>query len=146
MDSRWEQLLAQKPVPLVEALLEEVSKLLARDLTRWPLPVESVDPQTANPFQELLAPDARRPGAAVFHEAFRLAGWELTRELLASDEYMRHERYLEHGVAPHERTALLFVSRWLMEQLLALGEATSGRVKRADLVRCLEKTAARTRV
>jgi hypothetical protein len=139
MPSRWEQLLEQKPVPLLEALLEQVAKLLSRELARWPLSISELDDSTSGSMETFLQADSVRPGAAVFSEALRLAVWELQREPDALDDYMRNRRYLEQGVAPPERGALLFVTRWLVEQMLALSEATEGRVRRPDLVRCLEQ-------
>ncbi len=142
MASRWERLFDQKPVPLLDALVEEVAKLLSRDLLVWPLPVESLDAVTGGGVAPFLAADSVRPGDAVFQEAFRLARWELEREVDAVDAYLRSRRYLELGVGPHERAALLFVTRWLIEQLLDLAETTRSRVRRPELVRCLERTAA----
>lgn len=139
MPSRWDFVFDLKPIPLVDHLLEEVAKLVARDLARWPLPVQELDADTGRTFAALLLPDARRPADAVFHEAFRLARWELERDLEASAEYMRNRRYLEHGITESDRRALLFVSRWLVEQLLSLNEATSGRIKRPQLVDCLDR-------
>ena len=52
---------------------------------------------------------------------------------------MRNKRYLEHGLAPTDRLALLFLNRWLVEQMLGLGEATEGRVNRRLDVQCLDR-------
>jgi hypothetical protein len=139
MASRWDHLFESKPVPLVEHLLEEVSRLLAKDLATWPPPVQEVDLGTTSPaFAELLSGEQPRPAPAVYAEALRLARLELEREVEAYDDYMRNKRYLERGLAPTDRTALLFLDRWLVEQMLALGEATEGRIKRPHMVRCLD--------
>src|SRR4051794_26188558 len=99
MPGRWEQLLDQKPVPVLEALLDEVAKRLSGDLARWPLPVEDVDTASLGSFAPLLSPEVPPPGAPLFREAFRLARWELERALDAMDDYLRNRRYLERGVA-----------------------------------------------
>jgi hypothetical protein len=130
MPSRWDRILDARPVPLVDHLLDEVAKLVTQDLVQWPLPFHELDPAAARPFEEVLAPGRPRPSHAVFAESFRLARWELERETAAYDEYMRNKLYLQHGVAAGDRQALLFVSRWLVEQLLALGESTSSRINR----------------
>jgi hypothetical protein len=140
MASRWDTLLDQKPVPLVDHLLEEVARLLAKDLARWPLPVESLDLDTGGRFAELLAPDSRRPDPQTFAEAFTLARWELERDLDASAEYFRNRRWMDLGLPEDARWPLLFISRWLVEQLLSLREYTHSRVTRAQLVDCLERT------
>lgn len=138
MPSRWDYLFERKPVPLMEHLLEEVARLVAKELARWPPAVE-LDEATGARFAPLLGPDAPRPAPEVFREAFRLARWELQRELEAYDDYLRNRRWLERGLAPGDRLALELISRWLLEQLLALGEATEGRVNRRLMLDCLER-------
>ena len=78
---------------------------------------------------------------AVFSEARRLARWDLERATDAIDDYFRNRRYADAGIPDADRPALHLVSRWLVEQLLSLGEATGGRVKRADLVAVLDRLA-----
>lgn len=139
MPSRWDHLFEARPGPLVEHLLEEVARLLVKDLAHWPPPVHEVDALTAPPaLAALLSGEHPRPGGAVYREALHLARLELQRELEAYDDYVRNKRYLERGLAPTDRAALLFLDRWLVEQMLALGESTQGRLKRPQLVRCLE--------
>lgn len=145
MPSRWDHLFDLKPVPLVDHLLEEVAKLLARDLQSWPPPVQELDLDTGGAFAPLFTEARPRPSPAVYAEALRLADWELAREFDAYDEYMRNKRYLERGLAPDERLPLLFLGRWLTEQMLGLGEATEGRVKRAHMRDCLGRLGARLR-
>jgi hypothetical protein len=141
MSSRWERLLEQKPIPLAEHLLEETARLLSAELRHWPLPVGEVEPGTGRALEPLLGADARRPQEAVFRAALRLTRWDLERAHDAYDDYMRNRRYLEEGITEGERPALLFISRWLLEQLLALSEATGGRVKRSALVSILDRLA-----
>ena len=142
MASRWELLLERgaKPIPLIDHLLEEVAKLLAKDLARWPLPVEELDLETGGPFASLVTGEAQRPDARVFDEAFRIARWELERELDASSDYFRNRRWRERELPDDARTPILFISRWLVEQLLSLREYTHSKVTRAQLIDCLERT------
>jgi hypothetical protein len=139
MPSRWDLLLDKKPVPIVEHLLDEVAKLLAADLAKWPLPVVDLDPDAGRMFAPLLEPGSRRPEEAVFQEAFRVARWELEREIDASAEYFRNRRYTERGLPEGARTPILFISRWLVEQLLSLREHTQSRISRPQLVHCLDR-------
>ena len=141
MTSRWDRLLDQKPVPLADHLLAEAARLLGQELQRWPLPVAEVDPATGADLAPLLRSDARRPPEAVFREALRLVRWDLAREHGAYDDYVRNRRYAEQGIAEADRPALLFVSRWVLEQLFALSEATGGRVNRAALARVVDGVA-----
>lgn len=139
MSDRWERILEQKPIPLEQHLLDEAARLLLADLGRWPLPIEGIDPLTGGDVAALLAPDAPAPGPAVFPAALRLVRWELGREHEAYDDYMRNRRYLEVGIAERDRPVLLLVSRWVLEQLLALSEATGGRVSRRALLGVVER-------
>lgn len=140
MASRWDLILEQKPIALIDHLLEEVAKLLSKDLREWPLPVQELDLDTGGAFASLFEPDARRPDARVFEEAFTVARWELQRELDASSDYFRNRRWMERELPETARTPILFISRWLVEQLLSLREYTQSRVSRAQLLDCLERT------
>ena len=137
--SRWDLLLERKPVPLIEHLLDEVAKLLAADLQRWPPPIVDLDPAAGRKFAPLLEPGSRRPDDAVFEEGFRVARWEIEREIDASAEYFRNRRWMERGLGEDARMPILFISHWLVEQLLSLREHTHSRVSRAQLVDCLER-------
>jgi len=146
MPSRWDHLFDLKPVALLDHLLEEVAKLLAKDLQRWPPPVEELDLDTGGAFAPLFTEARPRPAPAVYTEALRLTRWELERETEAYDDYMRNKRYLERGLAPDDRLPLLFLSRWLTEQMLGLGEATEGRVKRKHMLQGLDLLESRLRL
>jgi hypothetical protein len=139
--SRWDRLLDQKPIPLREHLLAEVTRMLTRELEAWPLAIGELDLATGRPFSDLLSGEAPRPGPAVFAEARRLARWDLERSTDAVDDYFRNRRYADAGLADPDRPALLLISRWLVEQLLSLGEATHGRVNRAEMVAVLDQLA-----
>lgn len=139
MSDRWERLLDQKPVPLQRHLIDEAARLLLAELGRWPLPIQEVDALTGVGVAELLALDAPRPSRAVLLSALRLARWELGREHDAYDDYMRNRRYQEVGLSERERPLLLLISRWLLEQLLTLSEATGGRVDRRALLEVVER-------
>jgi len=136
----WDFIHDRKPKPLREHLLDEFAARLSADLKTWPLPVGELDPTLGAKWAHLLAPESVRPSPMVFEQGFRLARWELERQLDALDEYMRNERWLEAGISPPEKQALLFVSAWLVEQLLALSESTEGRIDRRGLVECLDRT------
>jgi hypothetical protein len=139
VSERWERILDQKPVSLQEHLLDEAAKLLVAELRQWPLPVEEVDEQTGAGIAELFAPDAPRPSPAVLAAALKLARWDLEREHEAYDDFMRNRRYQDAGITERERAVLLFVSRWLLEQLLALSDATDGRVDRPALLELVDR-------
>jgi len=139
MGSRWDRLLDTKPVPLLEHLLAEVARLLATELRGWPLPVEELDMATGRAFAGLLSGDAPRPPDAVFREALHLARWDLERATDAVDDYFRNRRYLQAGLSEADRPALLLVSRWLVEQLLSLGEASPGKVGRKEMASVLRR-------
>ncbi|MDQ3263944.1 MAG: hypothetical protein M3Y59_09815 [Myxococcota bacterium] len=139
MTSRWDKILESKPVPIFEHLIEEVSKLLAKDLESWPPPIQELDLATGSSFQELFAPDYAQPLPVAYREAFQLARWNLTHQLDAYDDYMRNQRWLARGLPSTAKLELLFLSRWLEEQMHGLSESTSGRVKRKQMLEILEK-------
>ncbi len=139
MGNRWERLLDTKPIPLLEHLLEEVARRLTAELRAWPLPVQEVDVATGRSFAGLLSGDVPRPPEAAFRQALRLACWDLERATDAVDDYFRNRRYLEVGLTEADRPALLLVSRWLVEQLLSLGEASPGRVRRPEMASILRR-------
>ena len=146
MPSRWDYLLETKPVRIIDQLQEEVAKLLAKDLAKWPPPVEEIDLDIGRAFAPIFLEAPKRPSPAVYDEAMRLAHWELAREFDAYDDYMRNKRYLERGLAPTDRLALLFLNRWLVEQMLGLGESTEGRVSRPIMRKILDKVQSRMRL
>ncbi|MFL5319193.1 MAG: hypothetical protein ACJ790_06015 [Myxococcaceae bacterium] len=139
MASRWDHLLETKPIPLLEHLKDEVAKLLAKELANWPPPMEELDPAFLQKNAQLFEPGAQRPKDLVYVEAFRLTRWEMERNVDAVDDYMRNSRFVERGLEPTDKSALLVLSRWLTEQMLALSESTNGRTKRKDLIEILDR-------
>jgi len=140
MSSRWDRLLDLKRLTLVDALMTEAAKTLAEELLRdWPPAVEGLDVDTGREFSALFAVGAQRPPSAAFREGLRLARWDLQRDFDAYDDYVRNRRWAEQGLDDEQKTALLFLSRYFVEQMLSLGEATDGRVKRKDMVVALER-------
>ena len=136
MPSRWEHLLERKPIPIIDHLVEEVSKLFAESMRAWPLEVDDAEPATL----ALLVAHPKRPDDALFREAFRLARWDLGREFEAFDDYIRNMRFVEMGVPVDSRPLLLFLSRFMTEQALGLNEATEGRIDRRRMLQVLERT------
>ncbi len=138
--SKWDLVLGSRPVPIVEHLLDEAAKLFAKDLAVWPPAVDAFDATTGAALVELLAHEPPPPDAKLYAEAFRLTLLDLERDLDAYDDYFRNERYSEAGLARSDRPMLLFVSRFMTEQLLGLGEATEGRLTRPRLIEVLDRT------
>ncbi len=140
MASRWEHLLDQKPVPILEHLLDEAARFFAQQLSTWPPELMEIDLPSGKPTAELLAAHPLRPAGGVWRESFKLARWDLEREFEAYDDYMRNRRYLAAGLAEADRAMLLFLSRLLTEHALGLNEATQGRVDRPKMVELLHRT------
>jgi len=140
MNRRWDYLYELKPIPLTEHLVAEAARLVAQDLACWPLAVQEwARPEDAARFARLLAPGAPRPGPAVYAAAFHLARLELMREVEQIDDYMRNERWREVTAPGTGFEALLLISRYLVEQMLAINEATQGRIKRPVLIDLLQR-------
>jgi hypothetical protein len=140
--SKWDLVLEARPIPLVDHLMSEVARLFARDLARWPPEVEAFDAPTGASLRALLEGAPARPHPQLYREAFALTRLDLSREFEALDDYWRNQRWLSAGLAASERSMLQFLSRFMAEQLLALGEATQGRLTRARLLEVLDRTRA----
>ena len=137
---RWERLLDLKRLTLVDALMTEVSKIMAEELLRdWPPQVEGLDVDIGREFSAIFAVGSKRPPQAAFTIALRLARWDLERNFDAYDDFMRNRRYEAEGLVEADRIAILFLCRWLVEQMLSLGDATDTRVKRKDMVVTLDR-------
>jgi hypothetical protein len=138
---RWDHLFDLKPKPIADHLLDEVAALLSQDLVQWPPAVlEWISAAEQSRFAPLFVGGAPRPGLATFEEAFRLARWEMQRDVLAIDAYMTETKWRSAGISDSEFLALLFLHQWLVEQMLSLNEVTGGRVKRPQLDECLVRT------
>lgn len=137
MRNKWERLLDQRPVPLLDHLVAEAAKLFTNELRQWPPAVESFDPDTGQGLLALIAEHPLPPDARLYREAFRLTEWDLTREFDAIDDYWRNSRHHEAGLTDADKPMILFLTRFVTEQLLGLTEATNGRVNRLRLVTLL---------
>ena len=139
MSNRWERLLDQKPVTLRQHLLDEAARCCSSSSGDGRCPSRRSTRRPEDGWWSFSRPDSPRPSAAVFPAALRLVRWELGRDHEAYDEYMRNRRYQETGIPEGERPALLLVSRWVLEQLLSLSDATGGRVDRRALVGVVDR-------
>ncbi len=138
--TRWEAILEQKPRPVFEHVLDEISRLFAADLATWPPKIEAFDEVTGRQLEALLADAPRRPDPVVFAQAFHLTRLDLGREFEAHDDYLRNQRWLEAGLTGKDKGMVLFLSRFMTEQVLSLGEATQGRVTRSAMLDVLART------
>jgi hypothetical protein len=141
--SKWERLLEldAKPRTLEDQLVEEAAKLLARELAG------SFPPETGGfelsgdeaRFAPLYAEPRTRPAEGVFRAAFQLARLELLREVEQIDLYMRQQRYLPLAPSERDKLSMLFLARWMTEQMLALKESLRTRLARARLAEILDR-------
>ncbi len=138
--NKWDLILAQKPVPLRTHLLEEVAKIFAADLGIWPPRVEDFDAHTGQKLADLLNDSPLQPSARLYQEAFTLTQFDLGRQIEASDDYLRNQRWMTGGLGAKDKGMMLFLSRFMAEQLLGLAEATQGRLHRSDLLDVLDRT------
>ena len=77
--TRWDLILEQKPRPVLEHVLDEISKLFAGDLNAWPPKIEAFDDVTGEALKLLLEETPHRPDATVFQQAFHLTRLDLGR-------------------------------------------------------------------
>jgi len=135
--NKWERLLEQKPIAIVDHLVGEAAKLFGEELRQWPPAIDEFDAQTGQALAELVRQHPTRPDARLYGEAFRLTRWDLSRDFDAVDDYWRNSRHLEAGLTMADKPMILFLTRFLCEQLLGLLEATQGRVNRPRLLEAL---------
>lgn len=141
MPAWWERLDIRR-VTIADQLMTEASKLLFDELGTWPPAVERVPVDRGGrpqEFADVLAPGSPVPPRAAYVEAIRLARWDLRRDFEAFDDYVRNRRWTEADLEDANKPQVLFLASYLTESLLALQEATEGRVKRADLVAALDR-------
>lgn len=138
--TKWDLVLDTKPVPILTHLMDEVAKLFAKDLAGWPPRVEEFDPATGATLAELLAELPLGPDPRAFKEAFVLTRFDLGREVEAFDDYVRNHRWMASGLPAKDKAIVLFLSRFITEQLLGLAEHTEGRLKRSHLLDVLDRT------
>lgn len=138
--SKWDLVLGTRPVPVIEHLVAEIARLFAKDLAAWPPEIEAFDGATGAKLLALLEAHPGRPDARLYREAFELTRLDLSREFEALDDYWRNQRWLSAGLAASDKGMLQFLSRFMAEQLLALGEATEGRINRSRMLDVLERT------
>jgi len=141
--SKWERLLEleAKPRTLEDQLVEEAAKLLAKELAG------TFPPETGGfesgvdeaRFAPLFVEPRVRPAEGVFRAAFHLARLELLREIDEVDLYMRQKRYLPLAPSERDKLAMLFLSRWLTEQMLVLKDRLQTPLARARLAEILKR-------
>lgn len=138
--SKWDLVLGTRPIPVLEHLVAEIARLFAKDLAAWPPEIEAFDGATGAQLLALLEAHPGRPDARLYREAFELTRLDLSREFEALDDYWRNQRWLSAGLAASDKGMLQFLSRFMAEQLLALGEATEGRINRSRMLDVLDRT------
>lgn len=138
--SKWDLVLGTRPIPLIEHLVAEIARLFASDLAAWPPEIEAFDAATGAKLAALLEAHPARPDPRLYRQAFELTRLDLAREFEALDDYWRNQRWLSAGLAASDRGMLQFLSRFMAEQLLALGEATEGRITRSRMLDVLDRT------
>lgn len=117
-----------------------MGKLFAAELSVWPPKIENFDEVSGAALTLMLAQTPDRPDVAVFEQAFHLTRLDLSRAFDAQSDYLRNQRWLEAGLTAKDKPMVLFLSRFMVEQLLSLGEATHGRVSRPRLLTVLAHT------
>lgn len=135
--NKWERLLDSKPRPILEHLVAEAATLFCTELRCWPPSIDEFDPQTGQGLETMLRERPEQPDPRVYAQAFRLTRWDLSRDFDAIDEYWRNHRHLEAGLTMPDKPMILFLARFMTEQLLGLSEATQGRVTRLRLLDAL---------
>lgn len=135
--SKWDALLEQKPVPIIDKLVEDLAKLFAAELSAWPPRIEALSEESPRAFP--FDPETPAPTPIEWRESFRLVRFELERNLEAFDDYVRNRRWQAAEIPDARKPVLLFLTQLVLEHLLALGEATEGRINRKRMLDVAER-------
>lgn len=142
--SRWHHILDTQPIPVVDHLVAELGKLFAKELARWPPSLDALDEGegagAGAQLRRILEEHPAKPDPRAFREAFRLANFDVARDLGAYDDYVRNRRWLEAGLAPGDKELVLFLARLVTEHLWGLAEHTTGHLSRVQLGEVLRQT------
>ncbi len=130
---RYDWLYELRPVTIKAKLLQALGDHLAQDLAGWPPPVEDWlserDRQRFAPLYE--APVRPSPGAVRY--ACHLVRLELRREYEAIDFEVRNDGWTEWFEDRRELEKVHLLTRWLLDALLAVKEASGQNLTRGDL-------------
>ena len=130
---RYDWLYELRPVAIKEKLLGALGDHLARDLEAWPPPVEDwlseTDRARFAPLYE--APVQPSPGG--FRYACHLVRLELRREYEAIDYEMRNDGWAEWFEDRRDLEKVHLLTRWLLDALLSVKEASGQNLTRGDL-------------
>jgi len=143
-DDRWAWLEGIRPTSLEDALAHEAARVLADEVLDWPPRIAWEDARAEAELAPLFD-DATRPSLAAIALGFKLARWELERELEAIDHALRNDVFARELADERERLAARFLWRYLPEWLFELKDRAGPRITRAHLLDALGQAEARIR-
>lgn len=129
---RWDFLYELQPRAALDVLLDEAAKAFAEDLSRWPPPLEGIDPSLAAVLQ------GPRPHRLAWAEAFRLARYDLEHDYEAIDRW-QEEGWRAAQLNEADRDAAIFLWRYVTERAFDLNESVQSRLRRRDLVELVDR-------
>ncbi len=130
----YEWIYERQAQPLKEYVLDEVTKLLAHAIEEFPPRIEEWEREDIRRrFEPLLAEARGRPERAVIRVALTLFRWELDRDVLAIDDYMRNERWQAEELSPRDRELAIFLWQHWTEQTLSFKDYAGDKFRWAEL-------------
>lgn len=131
----YEWIYERESQPLKAYVLDEVAKMLAKAVEAFPPPIESWEREDLRVrFEPLLTRPPERPSLAVVTEALRLYRWELDRDVLATDDYVRNEKWREAKLEPPDFELAVFLWQYWTEQTLAFKDYAGNKFRWAELM------------
>lgn len=137
--SRFDHILDGKPRALKEYVLDQVADELAKDLRRFPPPIEEwLDESLQERYRPVLA-RVSLPEPETFRVACELARRELLRDYELIDRFCRSPEFPRLAPTDLEQQTVHFITRYLVDSALAFQEFAKGKFNRAELVTLVEK-------
>jgi hypothetical protein len=133
----WMELV--RTVTAEEVIITEIAKAIADELSRWPPQLEWTDDLARERFAMLYDFDGPRPDPAALTEGFRLARWDLARQTDEMNYYLRNDHMGRAVTDETQRLIAQLVWRYLTELLLDVAERLEGRLRRPQLLLCLDE-------
>jgi len=140
----YEWLYDVKAQPLKAHVLDEVAKKLAAAVEEFPPEIDSWEREDLRlRFEPLLASRHERPELNVVRVALKLFRWELDRDIVAIDDYMRNEHWQAEHLDPTDLELAVFLWQFWTEQTLVFKDYAQEKFRWAELMGLADRLEAR---
>lgn len=140
----YEWLYEAQAQPLKSWVLDEVTKLFAEAVEKFPPEIEDWEREDLRERFEPVLHRVRAPlSTSVIRLALKLFRWEIEREYERMDSYLRGGHHSEFGLDALQLDTALFVWHYWVDQMLAFMEVATGKFRRHELSGIAERLESR---